>query len=59
MICYILVLVIIQFLFILGILVFAWWQFSFTDSRLCKLIDDRSKLFRETDMELEEFEGEF
>lgn len=52
MIVLILVLVIIQLVTNLGIFVFIWWQFSFTDSRLCKLIDERSKL-SDTDIELE------
>lgn len=30
-------------LILICIIVFLWWQFNFTDSRLCKLIDNRSK----------------
>ena len=26
----------------LGIVVFLWWQFNFIDSRLCRLIEERS-----------------
>lgn len=45
----------------IGVIVFLWWQFSFTDSKLAKLIDNRSKLNcipELDDSELEELEKE-
>ena len=50
MIWWLLALTIVQFIIIL----FLWWQFSFTDSKLCKLIDNRSKSLEDT----YEFNGE-
>ena len=41
MIWWLLALTIVQFIVIL----FLWWQFSFTDSKLYKLIDNRSKIY--------------
>lgn len=38
-----LILAILAFIAVIGYGVFLWWQFSFTDSKLCKLIDERSK----------------
>ena len=46
MIWWLLALTIIQFIVIL----FLWWQFSFTDSKLCKLIDNRSKKIEHIDI---------
>ena len=37
------------------IISFLWWQFSFTDSRLCKLIDDRSNNLEDFDNLDEEY----
>ena len=46
MIWWLLALTIVQFIIIL----FLWWQFSFTDSKLCKLIDNRSKQIEHIDI---------
>lgn len=56
MIWMVLVLVIIQLIITIGIVVFLWWQFSFTDSRLCKLIEDRSNNLEDINILNEEYE---
>jgi hypothetical protein len=38
-----LILAILSLILVIAVAIFLWWQFNFTDSRLCKLIDNRSK----------------